>query len=156
MPQVSAAKQSDWLDANVPKLVAVMAVSPEVHQDAVSPLSAEKARPFRLPAAAGLAPGDVERLSNLIHAAVASNRRYGQGGARPAPTVTVMPETHVVRFHATYLPPAPSRCAFEPGPLTFDVLDLSRPRDKARVILVPQRGHCPDMRSDDAIKQLAS
>ncbi len=154
--QVSAAEQSDWLDANVPKLVAVMAASPELRTRIASPLSAEKARPFPLsPAAAGLAPGDVERLSNLIHAAVASNRRYGQGGARPAPTVTVMPETHVVRFHATYPAPAPALC-LEPGPLTFDVW-ICPDRETALGLFWCRKGGISllDMRSDDAIKQSA-
>jgi hypothetical protein len=120
--EVSAADQSDWLDENLPKLLSYMAASPEVRTRIAGSLAATKASPASLtPLAAGLAPGDLERLSALVHAAVADNPRYSKRGvARPNSGVTVMPQTHIVRVEITY-PAPPASEILEPGPLTFDV-----------------------------------
>ena len=73
------------------------------------------------PLAAGLAPSDLERLSAVTHAAVATSGRYGKAAkTRPRPTVTVMPGTQIVRVEVSY-PTPPASKALEPGPLTVDV-----------------------------------
>ena len=118
----SAAEQSDTLDENLPKLLAAMAATPGVRARIAGSLAATKAPPAPLtPLAAGLAPGDLERLSALINAAVAGNSRYAQGArVRPNPTLTVMPRTHIVRVEVTY-PAPPATKDLELAPLTFDV-----------------------------------
>jgi hypothetical protein len=102
--EVSAAEQSRWLDQNIPKVVAAMAESPEVHAKVADRLTTENAPPFPLtPVAAGLAPGALERWSALADASVAVNPRYGPGAkARPRPVVAVMPHTGIVRAELTY------------------------------------------------------
>ena len=121
--EVSAGEQSAWIDENLPKLLAAMAASPEVRDKITSSLPLEKSRSLfpLMPQAAGLAPGDLERSSDLAHAAVAGNPRYRQGAkAKPRPTVTVMPNTRIVRVEMTY-PAPPASKSLEPGPLTIDI-----------------------------------
>ena len=64
--QVSAVEQSRRLDQNIPKVVAAMAESPEVHAKLADRLTAENAHPFPLtPVAEGLAPSALERWRRL-------------------------------------------------------------------------------------------
>jgi hypothetical protein len=119
--EVSAAEQSAWLDQSIPKMMAAMRASKEVRAKVAGPLAVEKVAPFPLtPAAAGLAPGDLERWTALADAAVAANPRYSRGGKnKPRPTVTVMPHTEIVRVEATY-PAPPASKDLEAGALTID------------------------------------
>jgi len=56
--EVSAADQSDWLDQNLPKLLALVAASAQARARIAGSLAATKASPAPLtPLAAGLAPG---------------------------------------------------------------------------------------------------
>jgi hypothetical protein len=119
--EVSAAEQSTWLDQVIPELTAAMRASKEVRSKVAGPLAAAKDTPFPLaPRAEGLAPGDLERLSSLVRAAIAANPRYGPGGkAEPQPAVAVMPRTRIVRVEVMY-PAPPASKNLEPGPLTID------------------------------------
>ena len=75
--EVSAVEQSAWLDQSIPKMMAAMRTSKEVRAKVAGPLVVEKVAPFLDPAAAGLAPGDLERWTALADAAVAANPRSG-------------------------------------------------------------------------------
>ncbi len=138
--EVSAAEQSDWLDENLPKLLSLTAASPEAQARIAGSLVATKVPPVSLtPLAAALAPGDLERLTALVHSAVADNPRYGVGAtAKPKPTVTGMPQTHTVRVAITY-PAPPASAALEPGPLTFDIW-VCPDRDTALALFWCRRG----------------
>jgi hypothetical protein len=121
--EVSAVEQSAWIDENLPKLVAAMASAPEVRAKIASSLPLEIApSSFSLrPQAAGLAPGDLERSCDLVHAAVASNPRYRQSAqVKPRPTVAVMSNSRIVRVEMTY-PAPPASKSLEPSPLTVDI-----------------------------------
>jgi hypothetical protein len=120
--EVSAGEQFEWLDENLPKLLAAMAASPEARARVAGSLATANAPPAPLtPVSAGLAPGELERLSAIIHTAVAGNRRYGQSTkSKPKATVSVMPLMHTVRAEIKY-PAPPASADLEPGPLTFDV-----------------------------------
>ena len=119
--EVSAAEQSAWLDQSIPKMVAAMRASKEVHAKVVGPLVVEMVAPFPLkPAAAGLVPGELERWTAVADAAVAANPRYGRGGKdKPRATVRLMPHTKIVRVDATY-PAPPASKDLEPGALVID------------------------------------
>ncbi len=118
---VSAVEQSAWLDQSIPKMVAAMRASKEVHAKVAGPLVVEKVSPFPMtPDGAGLVPGDLERWMAVADAAVAANPRYGRGGKdKPRVTKTVMPRTGVVRVEVAY-PAPPASKHLEPGALVID------------------------------------
>jgi hypothetical protein len=124
----SAAEQSAWLDQNVPNLTGAMATIAGAGARIASPLRLDgKARPpyplkpYFGAGSSGLEPDDLERLSNLVLAAVASRPRFGSGvKPGPSPTVTVLREPQIVRFEITF-PAPPASKDLEPGPLTIDV-----------------------------------
>ncbi len=130
-PEASAAEWSAWIDENLPKLVAAMAASKEVRVKIASSLPLEEAPPFGLkPRPEGLAPGDLERMSDVIHAAAAGNPRYRQSASsKPRAAAVVMPRTGIIRVEVMYPAPAASK-GLEPGPLTFD-LWVCRDRETA-------------------------
>ena len=138
--EVSAAEQSDWLDENLPKLLAITASSPEVRARIAGSLAAVKASPtFLMPLAPGLAPGDLERLSAVVHAAVAANRRYGQGASQAEPDLADDASNPYCPGR-NHLPGAPASDDLEPGPSDVSRLGLPRSGDRPCAILEPPRG----------------
>ena len=137
----SAAEQSDWLDANLLKLLALMADSPEVCDRIAGPLDATRDPPSLLtPQVAGLAGGDLERLSALIHSAVASNPRYGKGAAvKPAclRNGDALDSDCPGRGHVSG---AVRHQGPGAGPADLRHLGLPRPKDHVGPVLVPKGG----------------
>ena len=120
--QVTPTEQSDWIDANLPRLVDAMRQSAAICAKVAGDASIVEKRPFPIVATPiGLSEHDRKTLTIFINDAISANRRYGRGvRAESVPSVIVMPRSRIVRAEFAYPAPDPTE-NLEPQPLTIDV-----------------------------------